>query len=337
MRNDTRVLYRAYLSQVAKLNAIADATEKFAVAPSVQQTLERKMQESSDFLKAINMILVMDQEGQKVGVGVSGPIAGTTNTAAADRQTTDPSTTDGQNYRCEQTNFDSHIPYARLDAWARFPEFETMIRDAIIARQALDRIMIGFNGTSRAATSNKGANPMLQDVNKGWLQHYREQAPERVMKEVVAASNKIEIGTGGDYANLDALVYDLVAQMVDPWHAERTDLVAVVGRDLLHDKYFPLVNQNQAATETLASDIVISQKRIGGLPAARVPYFPAGKIFVTPLKNLSIYTQEGSRRRSVIDNPKRDRIENYESANDAYVVEDFGAGALAENIVPVAA
>jgi hypothetical protein len=29
-------------------------------------------------------------------------------------------------------------------------------------------------------------------------------------------------------------------------------------------------------------------------------------------------------RRAVIDNPKRDRIEEYRSQNEAYVVEDFG-------------
>ncbi|MDP4987717.1 MAG: phage major capsid protein, P2 family [Porticoccaceae bacterium] len=34
----------------------------------------------------------------------------------------------------------------------------------------------------------------------------------------------------------------------------------------------------------------------------------------------------------MIDNPKRDQIENYESSNDAYVVEDYGCTAFAENI-----
>ncbi|ECZ9301754.1 capsid protein, partial [Salmonella enterica subsp. enterica serovar Typhi] len=37
-------------------------------------------------------------------------------------------------------------------------------------------------------------------------------------------------------------------------------------------------------------------------------------------------------RRSVIDNPKRDRIENFESVNEAYVVEDYRCAALVENI-----
>ncbi|MCM7658739.1 P2 family phage major capsid protein, partial [Enterobacter hormaechei] len=36
--------------------------------------------------------------------------------------------------------------------------------------------------------------------------------------------------------------------------------------------------------------------------------------------------------RSVIDNPKRDRIENFESVNEAYVIEDYRCAALVENI-----
>ena len=63
-----------------------------------------------------------------------------------------------------------------------------------------------------------------------------------------------------------------------------------------------------------------------------MPFFPAGVLKVTTLDNLSIYFQEGARRRAIQDNPKRDRIENYESSNDAYVVEDYGRGAIAKNI-----
>lgn len=334
MKKETRLAFNALAAAIAELNGVPVAVgEKFAVEPSVQQTLETRVQESSDFLKKINIIGVTDQKGEKLGLGVGSPIASTTNTANTDRTTSDPTDLEGEGYECTQTNFDTHIKYAKLDAWAKFPNFQTMVRDVILRRQALDRILIGFNGTSRAATSNKVANPLLQDVNKGWLQHYREQAPARVMDEVVAASGVINVYAGGDYENLDALVMDAVNNLIDPWHQERTDLVAIVSRDLLHDKYFPLVNQDQANSEKMAADMIISQKRIGGLQAVRVPGFPAGTILITSLDNLSIYFQEGSRRRTILDNPKRDQIENYESSNDAYVVEDFGAGCLLENIV----
>jgi len=332
MRNETRVAYNAYCGQIAKLNGVESAIEKFTVAPSVQQKLEAKMQESSGFLSRINIVPVTEQQGEKLGLGVTGPIASTTNTTVADRAPVDPTDIDAKGYHCKQTNSDTYITYAKLDMWAKFPNFQTLIRDAILQRQALDRIMIGWNGTSRAATSNRVANPLLQDVNKGWLQRYREEAAARVMAEGAPAAGVINIGAAGHYKNIDALVFDMVNNLLDPWFAEDTELVAICGRELLADKYFPLVNATQAPTEQLAADIIISQKRIGNLPAVRVPFFPSNAIMVTRLDNLSIYYQEGSRRRKIEDNAKRDRIENYESSNDDYVVEDFGAGCVAENI-----
>uniref|UniRef100_UPI002FE2D91E P2 family phage major capsid protein n=1 Tax=Silanimonas lenta TaxID=265429 RepID=UPI002FE2D91E len=132
MRNDTRLQFNAFLEQVARLNGVPSATEKFSVDPSVQQTLETKMQESSAFLQRINIIGVTEQEGEKLGLGIGSPIASTTNTSSQDRQTRDPSSLDAQRYRCEQTNSDTHITYSKLDAWAKFRDFQTRLRDAIL-------------------------------------------------------------------------------------------------------------------------------------------------------------------------------------------------------------
>ncbi|MDT3735570.1 MAG: phage major capsid protein, P2 family [Denitratisoma sp.] len=334
MRNETRIAYNAYLAQIASLNGVPSAAEKFTIDPSIQQTLESKIQESSDFLQKINIVGVPEQSGEKLGLGVSGPIAGTTDTAAQDRATSDLSAMDANGYVCTQTNFDSHIGYAKLDLWAKFPDFQTRLRDAILRRQALDRIMIGFNGTARAVTSNKVANPLLQDVNKGWLQKYRDNAAARVMDEGAnAGAVRVGDAAGRDYYNLDALVFDAVNNLIEPWYREDTELVVILGRDLLADKYFPLVNAANPPTEKIAADLIVSQKRVGGLQAVRAPYVPAGTLMITRLDNLSIYWQEGARRRTVVDNAKRDRIENYESSNEAYVIEDYGCGGVVENIV----
>ncbi|MBZ0126824.1 MAG: phage major capsid protein, P2 family [Rhodocyclaceae bacterium] len=333
MRNETRIAYNAYLAQLAKLNGVPSAAEKFTIDPSIQQTLESKIQESSDFLQKINIVGVPEQSGEKLGLGVSGPIAGTTDTAAQDRATSDLSAMDANGYVCTQTNFDSHIGYAKLDMWAKFPDFQTRLRDSILRRQALDRIMIGFNGTSRAVTSNKVANPLLQDVNKGWLQKYRENAAARVMDQGAnAGAVRVGEAAGRDYYNLDALVFDAVNNLIEPWYREDTELVVILGRDLLADKYFPLINAANPPTEKLAADLIVSQKRVGGLQAMRAPFVPAGTLMITRLDNLSIYWQEGARRRTVVDNAKRDRIENYESSNEAYVIEDYGCGGVVENI-----
>lgn len=332
MQKSTRVSFNAYLAQLASLNGVNvdDLSKKFAVDPGIEQKLESKIQESSDFLQKINIIGLPQQEGDKVGLGVGNTIASTTDTSTKDRATADLAGLDAQRYRAEQTNFDSHIRYQQMDAWAKFPDFQTRLRDAIVRRCALDRMMIGFNGVARVASSDRVVNPLLQDVNKGWLQHYRNTAPQRVMADVT-------IGAEAAYKNIDALVFDAVNNLIDPWYRNDPSLVVICGRALVTAKYFPVINgaTNQSNTERVAADTIISAQRMGGLQAMSVPFFPEKAMLITSLANLSIYWQEGTRRRTVLDNAKRDRIENYESVNEGYVVEDFGLGCLVEDITLV--
>lgn len=358
MRNETRALFNAYVSQIALLNSVPDATAKFTVAPVVEQKLEEVIKESSEFLQRIEIVPVVEQEGDKVGVGVTRPLAGRTNTAGGNRRTpTDPTdTSDLGRYRCEQTNFDHAIRYSKIDAWRHRPEFQTLLRDAIAKQQGRDRIMIGWNGTSVAAQTDRAANPLLQDVNKGWLYKIRTHATVRhlqdgsltvksdgtnnaALKAIYVAEGVLFNGNNAtaaeaDYVNLDALAYDAV-NLLDEWHRDDTDLVVIVGRDLVDDKYFPIINKAaNTASEIEARDRILeSAKQIGGKPAVRVPFFPANAMLITSLDNLAIYVQEGSRRRQLRDEPALDQIENYESVNEAYVVEDYGRAALVENIV----
>lgn len=339
MKKITREKYKKYVAQIAEINHIepSDVAAKFTVEPSVSQTLEDKIQENSGFLTRINIIPVDEQSGEKIGLGIDRPIASTTNTDEKDRNPIDPTNLDSVGYMCTQTNFDTALKYSKLDAWAKFKDFQVRIRNQIVKRQALDRIMIGWNGIKRERTSDQTTNKLLEDVNIGWLQKIRNHAPDQVMDKVIddegnVVSATIRIGKNGDYNNLDALVMDGTNEMIATWFQDDTELVAVCGRKLLADKYFPIVNKEQENSEMLAADVIISQKRIGGLPAVRVPYFPANAILITRLDNLSIYWQDGTRRRHIIDNPKRDRVENYESVNEAYVVEDYECCALIENI-----
>ncbi|WP_420140990.1 phage major capsid protein, P2 family [Sphingomonas sp.] len=344
MKNTTRIAFAAYVSQIALLSGVTAAegatSINFAVEPSIQQKLEQKTQETSTFLQQINMETVTELKGEKLGLGIGGPVASRTDTSGAgERSTTDPTALEAHGYECRKTNSDTHIKYAKLDQWAKFADFQTKIRDLVLKRQGLDRIMIGWNGRSAAATTDKVANPLLQDVNIGWLQQIRANAPARWISDgelTADATKAIYVSDAGtaDYKSLDALATDAV-KLLDPWAQDDTELVVILGRDLLDDKYFPIINNaGSKATEVVARDQILrSAKQVGGMPAVRVPFFPAGAMLITRLDNLSIYTQEGSRRRAVKDNPKKDQVENYESWNEAYVVEDYGYVAFVENIV----
>lgn len=336
LSNQARAHLTAYIAQIASLNGVApsDANKSFTVAPSVAQTLQAKLRQSSDFLGRINMPMVKRQEGGRLMLGAAGLLASRTDTSGDKRRKTrSPTGLSGWKYRLEQTNFDTHLRYELIDMWAEFPNFQIMVRDAILKLQARDIIRVGFHGLSAEDDTDADENPNGEDVNKGWLQIIREAAPAQVIGSGAAgAPSKINIGASQDFNNLDALVYDMITGL-HPNHQEGTDLVAIVGRELLHDKYFPLVNQTLAPSEQTARDVILSQKMLGGLPAARVPDFPADKILVTSFDNLSVYTQEGTRRRLAKDNPEADRYENFESVNQGYVVEDFEKAILAENIV----
>lgn len=327
---NTRKKYNTAMVQLASVNGVETVNTQFNVLPSVQQKLETKIQESSAFLGLINVFLVEQMSGERIGMGISGPIASRTNTDVEDRQTNDPTTLDSRKYLLQETDFNTHIKYSKLDQWAKFQDFYVRFRSVIVQRQALDRIMIGFNGVKIAAKTDIVANPMLQDVNKGWLQKQREENPQRILSSG-ATVGKITIGKNGDFKNLDALVMNITDEFIAPWH-QNADLVVICSRKLQSDKYFPLVNKDQENSEKLAADIIISQKRMGNLPVYAVPFFPEDAILVTTFDNLSIYVQEGARRRTIIDNAKRKRVENYESSNEDYMIEDLELCAMAEKI-----
>ncbi|MFC4256672.1 phage major capsid protein, P2 family [Altererythrobacter xixiisoli] len=353
MRNETRLLFTSYVSQIALLNAVPSAEVKFNVAPAVEQKLEENIQESSDFLQQISMVPVPNQTGDKVGIGTTRPLAGRTNTAAGNRRTpTDPTgTSDNGTYTCRQTNFDHAIKYSRLDAWRHKPNFQKLLRDAILKQQGRDRIMIGFNGTSAAPQTDRAANPLLQDVNEGWLHKIRTHAPERCLDNgalteggtkaiYVSAAGEVVDGDAtnvdtadADYANLDALAFDAL-DLLDPWHRSDTDLVVIVGWKLVKDKYLNLLQAaGDTATEREAAHRILTlPKQLAGKRAVIVPFFPESSLLITSLDNLAIYWQEETRRRQIKDEPALDQIENYESVNEDYVVEDYGRCSFVENI-----
>jgi P2 family phage major capsid protein len=334
MRNETSKKFSQFLERVATLSGVNEATSSFTVDPSVQQTMEKKIQESSAFLSEINVQSVDEAKGTRLGLGVSGPIAKRTDTEKNDRVTSDVTTLEGDVYECISTEFDTHLKWEKLDAWAHRKEFQKLVAQALTQQQALDRVMIGFNGVTAATETDIQANTHLQDVNKGWLQKYRDHSPQRVLSEGKVAG-VIRVGPGGDYANIDALIFDAVNAMIDPWHRENDQLKAIAARDLIADKYFAAMSQHAGTpTEVVAmqQDMQRSSVRFGGIGAARVANMQANAIFITMPEMLSIYWQRGSRRRFIINNPKRNRVEDYQTSNEAYVVEDFGAGCVIENI-----
>lgn len=331
MQNDTRKRFNAYREKTAAENGVSSAANTFTAVPAVEQRAVATAQESHALLKDINMVGVTSPDGQAVGISIGAPIAGRTNTDLRPRTPRNAvDLAEDNSYHCEKTEFDVALPFSMLDGWAQFPDFEQRIDQAIGDRQALDRLMIGFNGTHAAEQTDRDAYPLLQDVNIGWLQKIRTKAPAQV-KAAGAVVGKVTIGATGDYPNLDGLVYAAL-QMLAPHHRKRPDLVVLIDRDLLHTKALGNVDDATDNTRELALNRILSTGLVGGIPHRDAPFFPDAKLLVTTLRNLSIYYQKTTLRRFIQEQPNTEQVNDFQSLNEAYVVEDYGLVALVENI-----
>lgn len=321
--------YHALQQSMAATYGVQDVTRHFSVEPSIAQTLNEKITLSSEFLQRINVVPVSEIKGQKVMLGLNGSATGRTNTAARERQPRNLLDLDSAGYELYDTHSDVALPFNVIDAWSKFRDFAQRYSAAVQRQIALDRIKIGWHGVSIAPDTDPATYPLLQDVNKGWLQLAREQAPQQVMVQGTTAG-KIRIGAGGDFANLDALVHD-VKQLIDEEFSDAGDLVAIIGRDLLaYDKGRLYAAQGSTPTEKERIELAQVISTYGGLPSYSVPFFPAKGVLVTSFDNLSIYYQDSSWRRYLKENPGRSRAEDFNSRNEGYVIEQLGKFAAIE-------
>jgi len=303
---------------LGKAYGIADVSRQFAVEPSVEQRLQDKIVANSDFLQRINVVPVTELKGQNIYGSASGPVTGRTDTSVdgKERKTRDVLGLTPAGYELFQTNSDVHITYATVDAWAKFPDLAQRYTAYVQRRIATDRELIGWYGVSAAPDTDLANYPLMQDVNKGWMQYMRDNMPANVLAEGGTAG-EVRIGAGGDYANLDLVVFDLLQGI--PAYM-RDGLVALVGTDLIAQESAALYAA-VAGKPTEKNAMNAAMARLGGLVWDSPYNFPARGLVITSYDNLSIYYQEGSWRRQIKEEPKKNRVEDYNSRNEGYVVE----------------
>lgn len=306
--------------------------QEFSATPTVAQTLNEKITQAGDpFLRLLNTFGVRQNKGKKVLMDASGTVSGRTDTSgSAERVARQLVSLDDNGYELFKVDSDVALRYDAIDAWAEFPNFVDMYASVVQKAIANDRLRIGWHGRSAADTTNRSGNPLLQDVNVGWLQKIRDFNGGS-QHEAGTVDEPIVLGSD-DYPGLDVLVADAKG-MIDIVFRNNTDLVALVSEDLITAEeraYYDLNARKPTEKAVILNDVVFS--RYGGLLATTPPFFPNGTVLVTSLKNLSIYWQTGSWRRQQIDNPKKDQYEDFNTRNEGYVVEEQRKAALIENI-----
>lgn len=289
-------------------------------------------------LNDINIVMVEDRQGEGFLDTGGYPCTGRTNTDTTDRETHSlvgkPST-----YETKETQCDVHIPFGIINKWAVAAgskqysnnvqsSFSQKYSKFVQERVALDSLNIGFNGTSASVSTTPGTK--LTDVNKGWIAVVKEQTPAQIIDTELTVGDGAGATEQADYKNLDAAVADLLDICITSSH--RHGLVCIISDNLIADERNRVYNNVDFIPEKKNTADTFSH--FGGLDRVVVPNFPDNTIVVTSLDNLSIYIKESTTYRQITSNHKRNRVEDYQHREEAYIVENMEKFAAITNLTP---
>lgn len=321
-----------HLSNTAKAYGRAVGQE-FSATPSVAQTIyNRIVEDGNPFLSQINaMVPVTELTGDKIGLFLSNRVASRTDTSGSGERTAKHLIdTDSKGYTLKPTEFDVALRYAQIDSWAKFPDFRERWQALVRMAMGNDMLQTGWTGTSAAATTNLSSNPLLQDLNIGWLKKIRDYNSG---SQRVAGTTEVPIALGSTaFPNLDVLAHS-AKQRLPVWYRNHPDLVLMVSNNLLasQEETYYETNGNKPTEKGLLSSGLIT-RAYANMPTIVPPFFPDGTLFITTLKNLSIYYQDTSVRRIQKDKPEKNEVQDFNSVNMGYVVEDELMTSLVDNV-----
>jgi len=323
MRAETKAKFTALQAALSKRYSVATVAEMFSVTVPQAIALIDAIQKSADFLTRISMIPVTDTKGAVIMLNAPTTVAGRTDTSGNNERVPQQiGTMSERTYEVKKTDFDVALKYEIVDTYARFSDFQTRLLNMIYRRIGLDRLLIGWYGNSCAATSDRAANPLLQDVNTGWLHDLKTNKAANFVK--AAEGQKLKLGKGGDWKNLDHAAFDLLS-LIPEEHRTGNELV-LVGRQVVSWESGKIFAAHGHTPSEKAQFQVLS-KTYGGMPATTPAGFPDNGIMVTDPVNLQLYWQDSAVRRQMIDNPKKDQIEHFLSGNECYRIGDLDAAA----------
>ncbi|MCT2387310.1 phage major capsid protein, P2 family [Erwinia pyrifoliae] len=305
-------LLHKYAAGLAKANGAQNTSRYFSLTPPVETRLRSSLLQSSEFLQMINVMDVDQVNGQVVSTGKPGIYTGRKKEGRFSR----PLGVDGNQFKLEETDSGSYLPYSLLVIWANSgseEEFFQKIQAFSNESFALDMLRIGFNGISAEENTDPEKNPNGEDVNIGWHQIVKARSPGQII------ADKVTLGKGGDYLSLDAGATDLIHTNIQEQYRQDPRLVVLVSADLIGADATTMMNMVDRPTEKVAAQLI--NRQIAGRQAYSPPFMPEGRLLVTTLDNLHLYTQAGTRKRKAEWNDDRKRFENNYLRMEGYAVE----------------
>ncbi|PKG57728.1 phage major capsid protein, P2 family [Shewanella sp. GutDb-MelDb] len=326
----------AYGANMAQSYGVDDVQHQFSVTGPMETKLKAALLDSVEFLSLITTMDVDQIKGQVVKVGNYGIATGRKKSGRFFTE----NGLNGHNYELVETDSCSTVPWATLAVWANAGtqgQFMQLMSQNTTLRFALDMLRVGFNGTSVAVDSDPDANPMGEDVNKGWHQIVKEKAPVQIMTDPIYFNpDATGVLKDGEYKTLDAIVTEIKNTLIHPSLRNDPRLVVLVGSDLTATAQTKMMNEANKPSEKVAAQQM--DKSIGGLKAYTPPFFPGKRITVTLLSNLHLYTQKGTRSRKSENVEDRKQHEDKYWRMEGYAIEEFqGYGAVDEAAMNIGA
>lgn len=238
----------AYNTGMAKSYGVDDVQHQFSVTAPMEIKLKAALLDSVAFLSMITTMDVDQIKGQVIKVGNYGIATG----RKKDGRFVTENGLDGHTYELVETDSCSTVPWATLAVWANAGtqgQFMKLMSQNTTQRFALDMLRVGFNGKTVAENSDPDANPMGEDVNKGWHQIVKEKAADQIMTDAMY----FDPDGAGDYKTLDAIVTELKNTIIHPTLRSDPRLVVLVGSDLTAAAQTHMMNQADKPTEKVAA------------------------------------------------------------------------------------
>ncbi|MFU9138291.1 phage major capsid protein, P2 family [Erwinia tasmaniensis] len=306
-------LLHKFTTALAKSYGVRDTAKFFAITPPKETILRNALLEASDFLRLINVTDVNQTTGQVVSTGKPGIYTGRKKGGRFSR----PLGVEGNEYKLYETDSGSYLDYNTLTNWANSgseDEFFQRIQAFSNESFALDMLRVACNGTSVAETTDPEANPNGEDVNIGWHKIVKDRSPAQIITDAVTLG-----GSGADFVSLDAAVTDLLHACILEQYRNDPRLCVLISGDLIGKDATTMMNMVDRPTEKVAAQLM--NRQIAGLDVYRPPFMPEGRLIITTLENLHIYTQAGTRKRKADWSDDRKQFENSYLRMEGYAVE----------------
>lgn len=307
-------LLRKYAAGLASANGTADTSRFFSLTPPKETQLRDALLQQSEFLRLLPNVLDVGQiAGQVVTTGKPGIYTGRKKEGRFSRALS----VGGNEFKLYETDSGSYLAYDLLVIWANAgseEEFFQRIQAFSNESFALDMLRVAFNGTTAAENTDPTGNPNGEDVNIGWHQIVKSRASEQIVTGDITIG-----GAGADFIGLDAAVTDLVHTSIYEPFRNDPRLIVLASADLIGADATTMMNKIDRPTEKVAAQLI--GRQIAGRQVYTPPFMPDGRLIVTTLSNLHIYTQAGTRKRKSEWNDDRKRFENNYLRMEGYAVE----------------